>query len=240
MRTGYPAITAIIGAIFLSMAAASQAQVVTIGGTGTVAGTSGTPGVTSTLPNGAPISFIFSFDPATAVASMGPPTVRSYRITAAGFRATLGDHVFTFGGGQPSFATVTFSQGFMSFGGPVSEAVVTQTFSFFGTADGSPPFTVGDSPAENFVFASQFRRGVTIPDLTIGALSDPATAFNAQFSYSASGLLGTGRAGGSAAAAFVSSVAPVPEPDTWAMMILGFGLIGAALRRRTGAVLAGA
>ena len=31
--------------------------------------------------------------------------------------------------------------------------------------------------------------------------------------------------------AFVSTTAPVPEPATWAMMILGFGLIGGALRQ---------
>ena len=30
----------------------------------------------------------------------------------------------------------------------------------------------------------------------------------------------------------VASVAAVPEPATWAMMIAGFGLAGAALRRR--------
>jgi hypothetical protein len=28
------------------------------------------------------------------------------------------------------------------------------------------------------------------------------------------------------------AAAPVPEPSTWAMMLLGFGLVGAALRRR--------
>lgn len=32
----------------------------------------------------------------------------------------------------------------------------------------------------------------------------------------------------------ISSVAAVPEPATWAMMILGFGLIGGAMRRRAG------
>ena len=30
----------------------------------------------------------------------------------------------------------------------------------------------------------------------------------------------------------VSSVGAVPEPATWAMMIVGFGLVGGALRRR--------
>jgi hypothetical protein len=30
-----------------------------------------------------------------------------------------------------------------------------------------------------------------------------------------------------------ATIAPIPEPATWALMILGFGLAGAALRRRT-------
>ncbi|KQT31377.1 hypothetical protein ASG29_15655 [Sphingomonas sp. Leaf412] len=34
----------------------------------------------------------------------------------------------------------------------------------------------------------------------------------------------------------ITRVAGVPEPATWAMMILGFGLVGAALRRRNGAL----
>lgn len=34
------------------------------------------------------------------------------------------------------------------------------------------------------------------------------------------------------------SVAAVPEPSTWAMLIIGFGLTGAAMRRRTRAVTA--
>ena len=32
---------------------------------------------------------------------------------------------------------------------------------------------------------------------------------------------------------FLPAVTGVPEPTTWAMLILGFGLIGGALRRRT-------
>jgi hypothetical protein len=221
MAQTYRMIAKLAGAAALLTATAAQAEVITVGGTGIVGGTSRSPGVTTTLPNGA-----------TAVASFGPPTINAYQIAVTGFRATIGSHVFTFGGGQPTLATLTFSRGFMFFGGSATEAVVTQTFSFFGNADGSPPFAVGDRPAEAFVLASRFRRGFTDPDFTIAALSDPATAFNSQFSYSASGSLGTGRAGGAATAAFVSSIAPVPEPGTWAMMILGFGLIGGALRRR--------
>jgi hypothetical protein len=35
-----------------------------------------------------------------------------------------------------------------------------------------------------------------------------------------------------------SAVAAVPEPASWAMMIAGFGLVGGAMRRRSGQVLA--
>lgn len=37
-------------------------------------------------------------------------------------------------------------------------------------------------------------------------------------------------------ALFGIAVAPVPEPSTWAMMILGFGAVGGAMRRRTATV----
>jgi hypothetical protein len=36
--------------------------------------------------------------------------------------------------------------------------------------------------------------------------------------------------------AFVGGTPPVPEPATWAMMIAGFGLVGAAMRRRAAAI----
>ena len=48
----------------------------------------------------------------------------------------------------------------------------------------------------------------------------------------ASGTLDPGGANNSATATFAAANA-VPEPATWAMMIGGFGLIGAAARRRT-------
>jgi hypothetical protein len=42
-----------------------------------------------------------------------------------------------------------------------------------------------------------------------------------------------GSQGGSYTGKFNFSTAPVPEPAAWAMMIAGFGLVGAAMRRRT-------
>lgn len=42
-----------------------------------------------------------------------------------------------------------------------------------------------------------------------------------------------GQKGGSYAGTFNFGAAAVPEPAAWAMMIAGFGLVGAAMRRRT-------
>ncbi len=49
-----------------------------------------------------------------------------------------------------------------------------------------------------------------------------------------------GGTGGSRWSTWISSIdtGAVPEPATWAMMVAGFGLVGAAVRRRTGAVTA--
>lgn len=54
---------------------------------------------------------------------------------------------------------------------------------------------------------------------TIDSISEPIEFTNAALGYQ----LSAGAGGGGA----------VPEPSTWAVMILGFGLAGAALRRRT-------
>lgn len=79
----------------------------------------------------------------------------------------------------------------------------------------------------------------------IGALTtDPDTAFNgntysklsvtlAPGDYSISGkLAATSLLGGSAYIQLKSVGAAVPEPATWALMILGFGAVGYAMRRR--------
>jgi hypothetical protein len=99
-----------------------------------------------------------------------------------------------------------------------------------------------------------FPLGVTTGayDMTFNLLSlttyNPAFAANGGTAASARAVLLAGLASGSSyfnihTAAFPGGeirgfLSPVPEPATWAMLVLGFGGIGAALRRRRQLALA--
>lgn len=83
--------------------------------------------------------------------------------------------------------------------------------------------------------------------LTAGSGSGTAAQtwfnFNTQFTAAANGpqsysfeFRGLGVTAADFAIDRVYAVAAVPEPATWAMLILGFGLIGGAMRRRQGSL----
>ena len=80
---------------------------------------------------------------------------------------------------------------------------------------------------------------VTVPqltDLNSPALSLLITSTTAGALTTAFGLGDTtGVSIGLAATAPVLADAAIPEPATWGLMLIGFGTIGAAMRRRTGA-----
>ncbi len=66
--------------------------------------------------------------------------------------------------------------------------------------------------------------------------------FNADQSQEASITLASTCASGSAACSFTrvvtGGIGAVPEPASWALMLAGFGLVGATMRRRAGTVVA--
>lgn len=76
---------------------------------------------------------------------------------------------------------------------------------------------------------------------TLTGFSSSAQFFNGAFNTldfvltNAGGPVAFQVAGLTVTAAELPVVAGVPEPTTWAMLVMGFGLVGASLRRRTGA-----
>ncbi len=86
-------------------------------------------------------------------------------------------------------------------------------------------------------------------DNYLTSVSDLVTDAAITFNGSATSAAGTGFAfpgsinnistGGRFGANFQFSVAAVPEPQSWALMIVGFGLVGGAMRRRPTAVVPG-
>ena len=86
---------------------------------------------------------------------------------------------------------------------------LTNTFAYSSTTSSQLASFAAVFPPNNGAFTfDSFTNDVTITDL-----ATPATIDGSQFTYS-----------------LVSNA--VPEPATWALTISGFGLIGAALRRR--------
>lgn len=68
------------------------------------------------------------------------------------------------------------------------------------------------------VVGTQPRVGLADADVEVSGRNSQTYSYDRSISFSLNGVTGA-----------------VPEPATWAMMILGFGLVGAALRQRRGA-----
>ncbi len=101
----------------------------------------------------------------------------------------------------------------------------------------------GDNrPGQNYVFnvaIAGVNQSVSGTDLAAG--TNPGTLLSYNFVATASQqTLTLSQASGSQASPIVDnvSITAVPEPATWALMISGFGLAGAALRRRRTALFA--
>lgn len=124
-------------------------------------------------------------------------------------------------------ATVTFSSG--------TSGTLLNGFRFLSV--GSTELSAG----QNYFIGALFSTGndrVFFPPAT-GFAANPDVGFGGA-TFAAGGVLAnpTSAFGGDGFVGpnFSFSLAAVPEPTTWAMMILGFGVIGGAMRRRKAAV----
>lgn len=108
----------------------------------------------------------------------------------------------------------------------------------FSIAD--PGSLSGNAVAVNFGPYNILGLTVTLQDATfavIGSDANPSDGFS--FSGLAAGsyalnVLGfaTGTEGGFYAGGFITETAPIPEPETYAMLLAGLGMIGFMVRRR--------
>jgi PEP-CTERM motif len=122
----------------------------------------------------------------------------------------------------------------------VPAGIFQDVYSFTITDPGS---LSGNITAVNFGSYNILALTVTLQDASfavIGSDSTPADGFS--FGSLAAGnyalnVLGfaTGSQGGFYAGGLIAQTAPIPEPETWALMLAGLGLVGFIARRRRSA-----
>jgi hypothetical protein len=97
-------------------------------------------------------------------------------------------------------------------------------------ASGPPASTAPTAPGNRLLALVQPDEFGSIPDLFLDPLDNPASTNNL-----ANALPGAPQAGSSPVGFALAPTVPVPavpEPETWAMMIVGFFLVGSSLRMR--------
>jgi hypothetical protein len=122
--------------------------------------------------------------------------------------------------------------------GVTSQVLLTAVFTnatFLGTA-GSPGLTLtGDNITGTVVYESDFLDFSEV----VGTAFSFTGAATAPLQLGSSGRVRSFR--GTVTGNFSSDPVPsvlVPEPETWAMLVLGFGLVGVSVRRRRKVVIA--
>lgn len=220
----------------LFIAAPASAAVIRVSATGAVDNLSGSRGVTTTLTRGSPLDISFNFDtsqPFNPVFS-DADNIR-YRVSISDASANIGGHIFQF---DSSSSFLTISRGFTFFGNPFSEAALIQQFFFRGFGGNSVPFTLPNGVTfDTISITSFFNFGMSaVPNPSIALLRDPGSAARNLFDYSASNNSRPFEFGQASASNPIIRFTPVsvavPEPATWSMLIIGFGLVGGAMRRR--------
>lgn len=201
-------------------------------GTGTVAAVTGLRGAvpTGTVVAGDPFAFRILFDAAGAPLQFnGGPGFQVYAPAIGGLAATAGSYSFQLNAARPPALVV--GTGFRLFpGAQQSERVFIQQFAFSGFPGTAPPFAIGAAGDVTLTLTSTFRVDLGAGTPTLADLRDPRGAAINRFQFTfGDGASPVGTVSGDFAGAF-AAVTAVPEPSTWALLILGFGAVGAVMR----------
>lgn len=115
-------------------------------------------------------------------------------------------------------------------GSDIADSTPLQSYSYdFFTGDWTPGGTASfDGTANNFIFADDGKFSFT-RYFGIASLYSPSPTDDAELSLASGAFYQEGGAGTVAAH---WSVSAVPEPETYAMLLAGLGLVGFAARRR--------
>ncbi len=219
-----------VAAMLAAWPSGTVAAPVIFTGQGVVSRSFGPLPATGSATLGDPVRFSFAFDLDDATPLVSGPTFAAYTLPFTDFSAKLGDYVFTPDGGP---AQLRIGRGFTFFGGSSTEPSRTFSFAFNGVPGAQAPFA--GVTFEQFSVTATFRdaAGPAQP-VALADVTDPASADRRTFDYfaSAPGSPPTfGALSGDYQGAFTAA-GGVPEPAIWTLLILGFGAVGAALRRR--------
>lgn len=233
MHKRYLAVAAVIAAV-ASVPAAAITTFATFTPTSNAAninftGGAGGTGVVSSAP-GSAVTFRF-------LDAAGTTSVFDVGATFNFLASTVGGIVAGGLGIAPATTgTASFtSTGAVNYNGHTGTNLLTAVFrggAFSGLIGGSVASYVNSQPPSNVTFTSDF---IDFSQTTARDISIAINAINPLISGSSSGLssfdgTASGNFGANLSAGSGSGV--VPEPAAWAMMVAGFGLVGAMTRRR--------
>lgn len=231
------ALTAVgLVALGLGLGVPAEAAKIVFSGQGSVDAFQGTLLRNAAASIGSPFRFSFALDTAALTFLEGDDQNAFYDLPVTDFSATIGDYAFTLSAAPGFEPLLAISRGFTFFGGPSSEPVLITTFNFASTRSTGPsietPFATGAGAYGALAINAYFRAEDGESGLGLNELRDPRNADRLSFSYTT--LDPNTRKRGTILGAYSGSftTAAVPEPATWAMMLLGFGIVGGAVRHR--------
>ena len=192
------------------------------------------PTPASQISSGDMLTISFRFDTNGAVVQSlfdADPTINIYYGNVTNYRMSVGSYQSAGPRSQQHFASFQLWDGYDVGGVGLVDSFSTMTLKKL--ADGSSPVDLGSGQVNEILTLNNFDPTATVRSSDLISEITPLSGFAWK-----SGYLGFINSQTYLQTSFqinglTTSISGVPEPATWALMILGFGGIGMALRRRT-------